>query len=227
MEKVFTNKSIWKKIVIAILVVMTFQVIVFAPIVKADDAYNGEEGDALGWGGVLLKPVMSLLLTLGDGVMQILHSSIMGINAALLHIDLQEGNILWQILKIVVTVVVLAVAAIAAVVTLGGSAVVTAAVLAVIGGTALGIPVVTAVGEGVNNLSNSIMHTAASAITGDYTPDDIYLPIYTYTPEEIFKGNILLFNVNFFSNSKDIYVCYGKEEETTAKDDTRFIYRYK
>lgn len=40
--------------------------------------------------------------------------------------------------------------------------------------------------------------------TADY-PDVLYLPIYTITAEEIFKGNITMFDVDFF-NPKEIYV---------------------
>ena len=40
--------------------------------------------------------------------------------------------------------------------------------------------------------------------TKDY-PDVLYLPFYTITAEEIFKGNIVLFDIDFF-NPKEVYV---------------------
>lgn len=49
-------------------------------------------------------------------------------------------------------------------------------------------------------------------------PDDLYLPAYTLSPEEIFKGEILLFDVNFFeTNKKEIKEKW--EDKTEKKDD--------
>ena len=54
--KFFENKKIWKKIVIMLLMVLLFQ-FGFATPVQADD----EE-----YGGILLGPIMSLVVALGD-----------------------------------------------------------------------------------------------------------------------------------------------------------------
>ncbi len=54
--KIFENQSIWKKIVIAILIVMGFQ-FCFSTPVRAEDE---------GLGDILLNPIMALLVTFGD-----------------------------------------------------------------------------------------------------------------------------------------------------------------
>lgn len=45
----------------------------------------------------------------------------------------------------------------------------------------------------------------AATYTDDNLPATLYLPIYSYSPEEIFSGNILLFNVDFFGDKERIY----------------------
>ena len=45
----------------------------------------------------------------------------------------------------------------------------------------------------------------AATYTEDNLPATLYLPIYSYSPEEIFSGNILLFNVDFFGGKDRIY----------------------
>ena len=212
MEKFFTNKSIWKKIVVAVLIVMAFQFIVSTPIVRADGDYKYEEGDALGWGGVLLKPLMSLIVTLGDGVMDIMHSAVMGVESPLLHVDLNND---W--IELLVKVIIVAVAAVATVLTLGVSTVVTGLIIAGVAGMLFGVNVVPIAANGIENAATAV----CSTIYADHTPGDLYLPAYTFTPEEIFKGRILLFNVNFFQNSTDkIRVAYHINEISTSNTQT-------
>ena len=211
MEKIFTNKSIWKKIVVAVLIVMAFQAFISVPVVHAepDEAYGEDDGDALGWGGVLLKPLMSLLVTVGDGIMEIMHSAIMGTESTLLHVDLTND---W--LETIVKIIIVAVAAVALIATLGGSAVVSGLVIAAVAGSLFGLNVVPLAEGALNNAASAV----CSTIYGDHTPGDLYLPAYTYTPEEIFKGRIKLFNVDFFnSGSSDIQVCYDVDDLTDVE----------
>lgn len=44
-------------------------------------------------------------------------------------------------------------------------------------------------------------------------PDDLYLPAYTLSPEEIFKGDILLFDVNFFEEGKKPQAHYKDKKD--------------
>ena len=56
--KIFTNKSIWKKLAIALVIVILFQFIILSPV-RADD-------DDMGIGGKLLEPIIDLVVWLGD-----------------------------------------------------------------------------------------------------------------------------------------------------------------
>lgn len=63
-----------------------------------------------------------------------------------------------------------------------------------------------------------IIGTTAGVIAGvafDNTmyPDDLILPVYSISPEEIFKGNILLFDVDFFNPVDSIKVHTNRVDE--------------
>ncbi len=61
--KFFENKKIWKKIVIMLLFIMFFQfALTTTPVMAAEDE---DEGDT-SFGGILISPIMSLLVGLGD-----------------------------------------------------------------------------------------------------------------------------------------------------------------
>lgn len=62
--KIYENKKIWKKLVIALLIILAFQALFNHPV-HADD-------DDDGWGGVLLGPVKDLFVALADAVMAII-----------------------------------------------------------------------------------------------------------------------------------------------------------
>ena len=85
--KFFTNKSIWSKIIIILIFIILFEFIAAKPSLGAD---------VLEFGGKLLTPVVSLIVTLGDGIVEIMHSSIMGSNESLLHADLDSS--IWEML---------------------------------------------------------------------------------------------------------------------------------
>lgn len=53
--KIFTNQKIWKKIVIALLIVMMFQFFTASPV-RAED----------GIGGKLMEPIIDLVVWIGD-----------------------------------------------------------------------------------------------------------------------------------------------------------------
>ena len=71
--KIFANKSIWKKIVIIFLLIISISFV--AP--KPSQASVG---------GELMKPVCDLLVGLGDGVVKIIHIGILGQDNTLLRI---------------------------------------------------------------------------------------------------------------------------------------------
>ena len=49
-------------------------------------------------------------------------------------------------------------------------------------------------------------------------PQDLYLPAYTISAEEIFKGNILLFDVDFFNEDGEIYLKTANDSVYKVSD---------
>lgn len=94
---IFTNKRIWKKIAIALVFVILIEALLTNPVMGAD---------VIEGGGKLLKPIFSLFVTIGDGVMNLLHSSIMNIDATLIKVDTESPG--WQFFKNLISIVVAA-----------------------------------------------------------------------------------------------------------------------
>ena len=109
--KFFTNKKIWSKIVIVLIFVLVFQFIVTKPSV-AEDSWPIE------FGGKLLSPIMSLVVTIGDAVVGELHKSIMGVDTSLLHAEL--GSTIWEILGRIFVVILAAAVAVGLFLLTGG-----------------------------------------------------------------------------------------------------------
>lgn len=107
---IFTNKSIWKKIAIALVFVILFEALLTNPVMGAD---------VIEGGGKLLKPIFSLFVTIGDGVMNLLHSSIMNIDGTLIKVDTESPG--WQFFKDLISVIVSAACVIGVILLTGGS----------------------------------------------------------------------------------------------------------
>lgn len=176
--KIFENKSIFKKIVIVLLIVLIAS-FCFSGKVQADD----------GMGGKLLSPIADLLVFLGDGLMDITHSAIYNIKNTTITIDL--ANNFWNGLLTVSVGILAAVVVGAIVVFTGGvAAAVFSGVAAVSAGTVLAVSVTGGIIAGA--YFNSTM-----------LPDDLYLPVYVISPEQIFSNEVLLFDVDFFNPESD------------------------
>ena len=124
-------------------------------------------------GGNLMKPVANLLTSLGDGIVNVIHKFVLKQDITMIRSS--NGKlILDAILSILAAVgVVVAGLFIATVVPIGGTAVIGTIVLA-------------GVGTGV------FVHSGLSS-------SSLALPVYSISPEDIFMGEIPLFNVNFFN----------------------------
>ena len=94
--RVFANKNIWKKLVI-ILIAITIIAFVTPQHVEA------------GIGGSLAEPVSSLVVTIGDGIVWVIHQVFYGQGQTLIRVSTTSG-ILGTILKIIGIVVLVAVA---------------------------------------------------------------------------------------------------------------------
>lgn len=167
----------------------------------------GDDDD--GWGGVLITPVVKLLTAFGDGVMELLHSSVQSQKLSMIKIDGSADwtNILGFFGAALVTILVAA-AVIAATVALGGAAAFIAAKigLEVAFGTTISLGLVAT--AGVTGI------LAGTAVYDGWIPDDIYLPAFSVTAEEIFSNEILLFDINFFDIDESDPDSYSKEVAT-------------
>lgn len=206
--KFFTNKSIWSKIVIALVIVLVFQFIVAKPSLGAD---------YLEAGGKLIQPVLSLVLSLGDGAMGIIHSAIMGMPQTLHKIDLNHG---WDLFKTVakwVSIGCLIAAAAGSIVAAMPSGGLSLAALPAIGsafaatvGNLATVAGILFFGDAVlDGMKSATGLWSVSGFANEQLPDTLYLPTYAISPEEIFQGKILLFNVDFFGAPKRIYAKFA------------------
>ena len=197
--KFFTNKSIWSKIIIVLIFILVFEFIVAKPTLGADVTDVIVEG-----GGKLLTPVMSLVATIGDAIIGIAQDAIMGTNTSIYPVDVEAS--IWEILGKILVVAVAVVAAIATVVAAVASGVGVVALIGTIGSALAKAAATIVIGTVVVDIATSsssapISQVSASVFSEDVkVPATLYLPVFNYSPEEIFQGKILLFNVDFFGD---------------------------
>lgn len=187
MKKLMDNK-IWTKLLIILLIVLLFQFIMATPVVNA--------ADDDGIGGKLLSPVMSLLVTIGDAFVDILHESVMGQTQSLIPIDM--STTWWENWGGVIIGILAGIACIALIVLTCG--------LATLALAAVHITATVSIGVGTLIVSAAVGVVVGVWYDKNCLPQDLYLPAYSISAEEIFKGKILLFDVDFFNPENDIYL---------------------
>lgn len=176
--KVFQNKKLFKKLMIIFLIIMIFSFCV-PKGVRAESSI----------GGKLLKPVIDLVLSLTDGVYGIAHKVILQQDMTLIHIDLTES--VWEKIATAVVFVLVAVATVAAIIATAGAVAALIPALASIVSIGLGTTLVVAVGTG---------SLAAYVFNSKVFPDDeLIMPLYSISPEEIFSNDLVIFDVDFFN----------------------------
>ena len=159
MMKFFTNKKIWEKVLLALIFVMLFQFAVMEPV----------QADAVEFVGKLTSPILSLFVTLGDGVMNILHSTIMGVSNPLLHAETDSG--FWDVFKNVIAAIVTAACVIGAIVASGGLALFLGGVALISAGSFY------LTGESILvDLGENAKKAVVSMFTDEMLPEDLYLP---------------------------------------------------
>ncbi len=217
--KIFTNKNIGKKLIIALLIVLAFQMIATKPV----------HADVVQFGGKLMSPIMSLIVSLGDGLNDILSSAIMGVGTTILEVDMADGW--WDNYGFIVVGVAAAALFIAAAVVIPGliasAATAISAAIATIATSATAVTFTAVAGVGTLIAGAGVGIYVGTWWSDTQMPDDLYLPMYTYSAEEIFKNHILLFNVDFFgedtimyaelSDGSDIQLNQFKTEEEMQK----------
>lgn len=146
------------------------------------------------WGGVLLEPVTMLLTSIGDAIMDVLHKAIRKQDTSLIKIngDSTTVKFLKRVALIVGGIVTMVVVAFLVIYT-GGLATAAAAAFA-------GEAVTITVGLGAAAIAGGLAATIVCVKIGnDWIKDDIYVPAFTVSAEEIFANRIPVFDVNFFS----------------------------
>lgn len=170
--KLITNKNVKRKILIAILIIIIAS---FIFPVKAQASI----------GGKLLEPVIDLVVALGDGTYNIVHRVILDQEETLIRVEFDDG--FWAtVAKIFVAIG----AAILAAVVIIGTAGIAAAIAGITITVSVGTMVFCTVGAGV---------AALIVFDSEYFPDDMVLPVYNVSPEEIFSNELGIFSVDFFN----------------------------
>ena len=168
--KIFTNKSMIRKIAIILVVLLLFSFI--SPI--PNNISHAADGDG-GIGGALFRPILDLLVGVADWVISFIQQSLFGINESLVHIN--RGGDFWStFFGIVVAIIVVAGCVALTVITAGGAA----AGLLTIAGAILGSAVTTLIIGGV-------AFVGTKYVTKQMLPNDLYLPVIEISPEAIFK----------------------------------------
>lgn len=177
--KVFQNKNLFKKLIIFLLIIVIFSFCVPNAVKATDD----------GIGGKLLNPIVDLVLSFGDGFYNIIHRVILQQDVTLLHIDLTSN--FWEVVLTAVVFIVVAVAAVAAIIASAGFVATLIPALASVVSMGIGTTLVVATATGA---------IAATVFNAALFPDDeIVLPLYSISPEEIFSNDLVIFDVDFFN----------------------------
>lgn len=160
-----------------------------------------------GLAGKLLQPIIQLCTSIGDGIMNIIHKAIMGTESEII-VDTRQGW--WAAIFGVLIGLAVIVGLTALAVATGGSAL-PAMLASVVAG---------AIGKLTVPVALGVACFVYAGVNGSNMQEVNLLPLYTIGPEEIFKGNILLFNPNIF-NPKEVYVKYedsnGNEGQMPVK----------
>lgn len=210
MKKLFVSKNIITKIALILIIMILFQTIVPKPV------------NAAGIGGTLLSPIVSLVVALADGVIDLLQDILLTQQDAFIEVDLTGAKSTWGEIAFFVI-----------------SGIVCFAAVAIFLGATLGIAAITALAGkvGVGLLVKIGVGVSAGA-TGAYWLF-IYPKIapvinqvcfgnsFTYTnialtPETILSNQIPLFNVNFF---QDIVMPENLDEKGKAIYDLAITIR--
>ena len=196
--RVFENKSIFKKLIIVLFVIMLFSFCV-PKTVRAKD-------DEMGIGGKLLDPVMSMLVGLGDGAISLVQKTVLQKDVSIIEVDTRVDD--WKKIIGIIVAVTVAVGGLIALVSTGGGAlvVVKGLVTVAIRGALYGVVAFAVSGYALNAI----------------LPEDFVLPMIELSPYEIFANQIPIFDVDFFNpmNSK-IYDERQMVEKSTEPQSTK------
>ena len=197
--KNFKDTKTYKRIIMALIIIMICA-FCFSGKVQAKDS---------GFGGKLLNPIVDLIVHLGDGCMNLIHSNIYHQGTSTITIDMTP-NIIEIVLTIGFGYLVANLVAAALILSAGALAPAFAAVgiASISAGTIIAVSIGSGIAAGAYFHSNAL-------------PDDLELPVYMVSPEEIFSNKINLFDVDFFNPNEDVTVKdkNGNVVMETIKDE--------
>lgn len=181
--KIFANKSIWKKIIIAYIFISVLTFAIPQTVQAAGEV-----------GGVLAKPIVSLFVAAGDGIVNVLHQLIVNRGDVVRIFQYEQNSGRWLIELLVpfvaIVFVIIAISAGGAWATFASTLIKLATVVFLTGTyTTVAIP-------GMNMIANGIKYTKDA-----FAEDTIAFPFFSFGPEEIFENKIDLFKVNIFDEN--------------------------
>ncbi len=184
--KIFTNKGLFKKLLIIIIAIMLFSVIIPPKV-----TYGISASDV---GGALLSPIASLMIGLGDVLMDFIHNTLYGTENSLLVIC-KNSEGLGVLVTVVVALLVIVVVAVLAYVTAGAGVAILGAlgVTTTIGAATVGTIITISLVSGL---------VAGTFVAISWFGDNVVFPMYQISPEEIFRNEVAMLDANFFNPQK-------------------------
>lgn len=82
MKKIFDFKSVLTKVALIMAIIILFEFVMSRPV-KAETA---------SFGGTLLEPIVSFMAFLGDGVISIMQSALLGVENSYIYVDLSKDS---------------------------------------------------------------------------------------------------------------------------------------
>lgn len=205
--KVFINKGILFKLIVCLCIFLTL-----FNFTGTMQVYAAEQAEQASTGGKLLTPVLDLVMTLGDGIMNLIQKAIMGTPATNI-IDISVG--VWQVIAGILAVIVGALVIVGAIVISTLIPPLGAVAAAVVGGLlTTGAAVLSVVAGG---LTYYAVYSAAEATV---LPDYSVIPTIAVSPQEIFEGDLLIFDINFFTPKQIMVAAYpegGNSDNITRR----------
>lgn len=170
----FTEKGIVQKIIVVLIFLVVFNFVY--PYVPA---FAGGDDDENAPGGILFKPLFSLISAIGEGIVWIMQSQVLGLGTSNFYID-TANEAFWSGLAAGAAAITTAVVGGVLCFALGWTGI----------GAAAGVALIS-VGAGIG----------ASLLAEGQLPDAFFLPNYQISPQEIFSDVIPALNVNFINPS--------------------------
>lgn len=206
MKKIFDFKSVLTKVALIMAIIILFEFVMSRPV-KAETA---------SFGGTLLEPIVSFMAFLGDGVISIMQSALLGVENSYIYVDLSKDNF-FSFANIGRLFVEGVFGYAAGAIAFGAATVLTGGVWVVV--AVAGAALVGAVG-GKLLYDHTSFPELLSAMFGD---SFVYASI-SITPENILNNKLSFFNVDFFNTqSKSGTTSDGSEKIQSAVESIRNV----